>query len=191
MKKLHFIFLIRDSEMPDRRGEFEYVQAMSSFFEHWIREVFGVRFEVLCDMMVSGRRSILQRPDIHTLVEDHRERGSDVYHFYLTYFRPLWTDCTCDGYHAENFGMVWWQRPPGGPDAPSLQFMAERNCTAVSHVLAHEILRQKGHSRYVPAVHDIWTRHHYSDLRFVGYGRDHKRSDRSPAFLVMDTADLA
>lgn len=191
MKKLHFIFLIRDSEVPDRREEFEYVQAMSSFFGYWIREVFGIRFEVLCDMMVSGRRSILRRPDIHTLVEDHRERGSDVYHFYLAYFRPLWTDCTCEGYHAENFGMVWWQRPPEGPDAPSVPFMAERNCAAVSHVLAHEILRQKGHPRYVPAVHDVWTRHHYSDLRFVGYGLDHKRDDRSPAFLVIDTTDLA
>ena len=80
--------------MQSRQGEFEYVKIMSSFFEYWIRETFDVRFEVLCDMMISGKRSILQRPDIHTLVQDHQERGSDIYHFSLTYFIPLWTDCT-------------------------------------------------------------------------------------------------
>lgn len=176
--------------MAARRAEFEYVQAMSSFFGYWIRDTFGVHFEVLCDMMLTGKRGILRRPDIHTLIEDHTERGSDIYHFYLAYFRPLWTDCTCEGYHAENFGMVWWQRPPADKRGPDVSFMAAKNCTAVSHVLAHEILRQKGHSRYIPAVHDIWTRHHYSDLRFVGYDRAHKRDDHSPAFLVMDAAGM-
>ena len=85
--------------------------------------------------------------------------------------------------------MVWWQRPRAG--SPDVQFMALKNCTAASHVLAHELLRQKGHPKYVTAIHDIWTRHHYADLPFVGYGADHKRTDASPAFLVIDTAALS
>lgn len=188
-KRIHFVFLIKDADMQARQAEFQYVQAMSSFFGSWIRDEFDMHLDVMCDMMTTGRRSILQRPDIHTLVQDHRERGSDTYHFYLTYFRPLWTDCTCEGYHAENFGMVWWQRPRAG--SPDVQFMALKNCTAVSHVLAHELLRQKGHPKYVTAIHDIWTRHHYADLPFVGYGADHKRTDVSPAFLVIDTTALS
>ena len=190
MSRIHFVFLIKDAEMQARQAEFEYVQAMSSFFGYWIREEFGIRFDVMCDMMTTGRRNILRRPDIHTLVEDHRERGSDTYHFYLTYFRPLWTDCTCEGYHAENFGMLWWRRPPVEAGSPSVPFMALKNCTAVSHVLAHELLRQKSHPRYVAAVHDVWTRHHYADLPFVGYDANHERADTSPAFLVIDTTDL-
>ena len=190
MRRLHFIFLIKNTEMQARRGEFEYVQAMSSFLGYWIQERFGARFDVHCDMMTAGERSILQRPDIHTLVEDHQKRGSGTYHFYLAYFRPLWTDCTCEGYHAENFGMVWWQRPPLKAGVPSVPFIAAKNCTAVSHVLAHELLRQRGHPKYVAAVHDTWTRHHYTDLPFVGYDASHKRDDVSPTFMVIDTADL-
>ena len=192
MRRLHFIFLVKHREdVRTREAEYEYVEDMSKFFGQWISEQFDARFEIHCDMMVTGKRSILQRPGVHTLVEDHRMRGEDTYHFYLAYFRPLWTDCTCEGYHAENFGMVWWQRPPGDPDAPSIPFMAEKNCTTVSHVLAHELLRQQGHARYVPAVHDVWTRHFYGNLPFVGYGRDHKRDGASPAFLVIDTEDMA
>ena len=71
------------------------------------------------------------------LVRDHQQRGKDIYHFYLTHFRPLWTDCTCEGYHAENFGMVLWQSPKESNDT---LFLAEKNCTTVSHELIHEML---------------------------------------------------
>ena len=74
-KRIHFVFLIKDADMQARQAEFQYVQAMSSFFGRWIREEFGMRLDVMCDMMTTGRRSILQRPDIHTLVQDPSGAG--------------------------------------------------------------------------------------------------------------------
>lgn len=187
LKKVHFVFLVKDDDIQTRNDEYEYIKVMSKFFGYWIYEQFGLRFDVYCDMMTAGKRNVLQKPNTHTLIADHQTRGEDIYHFYLAYFRPLWTDCTCEGYHAENFGMVWWQRPPVKHNVSDVQFMAKKNCTTVSHILAHEILRQRGHSRYIPIVHDVWTRHFYDDLPFVGYGYDHKRDNTSPAFLVIDT----
>lgn len=173
--------------MITRQEEFKYVTKMALFFGDWILEKFGIRFEINSDMMISSKRSILQRLDTHSLLRDHRQRGEDTYHFYLTHFRPLWTDCTCEGYYAENFGMVWWQRRPGPPDAA---FMAINNCTTVSHELAHELLRQKGRPKYGPDVHDVWTKHFYSDLPFEGYDASHRRTNKSPMFLTIDTSDL-
>lgn len=184
---LHFIFMVKQEDVDARQKEFAYVTKMASFFGDWIADRFGVRYETRCDMMTVSHRSILQRPDTHSLLRDHRQRGADIYHFYLAYFRPLWTDCTCEGYHAENFGMVWWQRERG---EPTTHFMAEKNCTAVSHELAHELLRQSGHARYVADVHDVWTRHFYSDLAFESYGANHKSSKKSPLFMTIHTADL-
>src|SRR5687768_18262024 len=34
-----------------------------------------------------------------------------IYHFYLAYFKPLWTDCQTEGYSTDNFCMVLWKRP--------------------------------------------------------------------------------
>lgn len=184
---LHFIFLVKESRMHDYAAEFEYVQRMATFFKDWIYVKFDVDYDVQCDMMTAARRSIIQRPDIHSLLQDHRQRGEDTYHFYLTYFRPLWTDCTCDGYHAENFGMVWWQKMP---DASTVPYMAEKNCTTVSHEIAHELLRQRGHPRYVADVHDVWTEHFYSALPFEGYDAKHQRTRDSPVFLTIDTRTL-
>ncbi len=187
MKKLHFIFLVKEEDVHARQEEFEYVRKMASFFGDWILQKFGVQFETEADMMVASRRSILQRPDTHSLLRDHRQRGEDTYHFYLAYFRPLWTDCTCEGYHAENFGMAWWQR---SPDQTDTAFMAVKNCTTVSHELAHELLRQQGRTKYVPDVHDVWTKHFYSDLPFEGYDKDHQATGDNPMFLTIDTASL-
>lgn len=184
---LHFIFLIKKEDLESRAKEFEYVQRMTKFFGFWIQEVFDVKYDISVDIMVSSRRGILQRPDTHLLLQDHRQRGENTYHFYLTYFRPLWTDCTCEGYHAENFGMMWWQRPPHGDDIP---FMAQKNCTVVSHEISHELLRQKGHPKFIPDVHDVWTKHLFDDLPFVGYDKNHQRVKANPEFLVMDVSDI-
>jgi len=108
---LHFIFVIKDLDLDKRDKEFEYVKQMAQFFKIWIKSNFGKDFEVQCDQMITEPRSLFQKLDTSTLLKDHRTRGEDIYHFYLCHFRPLWTDCTCEGYHAENFGMVWWQQP--------------------------------------------------------------------------------
>ncbi len=183
---LHFIFLIKEEERNSRTEEFQYIQSMAAFFGVWIRKEFGVSYDVQCDMMLASRRSLLQRPDTHVLLQDHRRRGAETYRFYLTYFRPLWTDCTCEGYHAENFGMAWWRHK----EPFDLPFVARNNCTAVSHEIAHELLRQRGYKKYIPDVHDIWTKHLFADLPFWGYDVNGNRVRESPTFLTMDTTDL-
>ena len=184
---LHFIFVIREEELEERQAEFEYVREMAKFFQSWIREKFSKDFKVQSDIMVTHPGGVLRRLDTHSLVDDHRSRGADTYHFYLAHFRPFWTDCTCEGYHAENFGMVWWQRPKSGQDQ---LFLAEKNCTVVSHEIAHEMLRQNGVKKFVPAVHDVWVRHFYAGLAFEQYGADFRPTSDKPKFLTIDTASL-
>ena len=104
---LHFIFVVPEEDREKRQFEFEYVKKMSKFYQAWLKEKFGKDYEIQCDEMITSPRSILQRLDTHTLVRDHQQRGKDIFHFYLTHFKPWWTDCTCEGYHAENFGMVF------------------------------------------------------------------------------------
>ena len=134
---LHFILLVEPGAEAERAAEFAYVRDMARFFAHWARSEFSQDFDPRSDMMAVPPRGPLRRLDTHDLLDDHRSRGQGTYHFYLANFRPFWTDCTCEGYHAENFGMVWWRR--SGDEAR----LAE-NCAAVSHELAHELLRRRG-----------------------------------------------
>lgn len=103
---------------------------MANFYKTWIEKTFSQKVDVQSDEMVvrSGERfRILDTP---VIMEDHVNRGEHIFHFYLTYFRPMWTDCTCEGYFAENFGMVWWQKSPKKDD---IAFLMDKNCTKVSH----------------------------------------------------------
>ena len=68
--------------------------------------------------------------------------------------------------------------------------MAEKNCTAASHELAHELLRQAGYGRYVPDVHDVWTRHFHGGLAFEQYGADFCRTEGRPKFLTIDASSF-
>ena len=183
---LHFIFLVKEGEREQRQFEYSYVKRMAKFFGAWIKEKFGHEYEIVCDEMITRPTGLLQRLDTHTLLRDHEQRGSDAYHFYLTHFRPLWTDCTCEGYHAENFGMVLWQRPKEDDEL----FLAEKNCTAVSYIILCEMLRKLGRKKYGREVQDIWTKHLFEQLAFEQYDEDYQRTDGKPAFLAMDTADL-
>ena len=184
---LHFIFVVKEEERQERKFEFEYVQKMARFYKTWIKEKFGQEFEIKCDEMITKPRSILQRLDTHNLLRDHAQRGKDVYHFYLTHFKPLWTDCTCEGYHAENFGMIFWQKPK---DKNDTLFLAEKNCTTVSHELLHELLRRCGRKKFIQEVHDVWTKHFYEQLEFEQYDENHKKTNGKPMFLTMDTTLL-
>ena len=184
---LHFIFVVKEEELEARSGEFEYVKLMGRFFRSWVAEKFSLDADVRCDQMPTTPRSMLQRLDTHILLDDHRRRGPDTYHFYLCHFRPLWTDCTCEGYHAENFGMVFWRRPPEQDD---WLFLAEKNCTTVSHELAHELLRQAGHKRHATDIHDVWTRHLFGGLEFEQYDRNNARTKSRPRFLAIDLSSI-
>ena len=184
---LHFIFLIKEEDREKRQFEFEYIQKMSKFYKVWIKEKFGRDCEIKCDEMITKPRSILQRLDTHTLVRDHEQRGKEIYHFYLTHFRPLWTDCTCDGYHAENFGLVFWQPLK---ESNNTLFLAEKNCTVVSHELIHEFLRLSGHKKFIQIVHDVWTKHLFEQLEFEQYDENFQKTDGKPMFLTMNTSQL-
>ena len=184
---LHFIFVIKEEDHEKRKFEFEYIQKMAQFYKVWIKEKFGLDFEIKCDEMLTKPRSILQKLDTHVLLRDHDQRGKEIYHFYLTHFKPFWTDCTCEGYHAENFGMVFWQPLKKSEDS---LFLAEKNCTTVSHEILHEMLRRAGHKKHPQEVHDIWTKHLFEQLEFEQYGDDFKKTDGKPMFLTMDTSSL-
>ncbi len=83
--------------------------------------------------------------------------------------------------------MVFWQAPKKSNDT---LFLAEKNCTAVSHELVHEMLRVAGHKRFIQDVHDVWTRHLFEQLEFEQYGENFERTDAKPAFLTMDTREF-
>jgi hypothetical protein len=184
---LHFIFVVPEEDREKRQFEYEYVKKMSQFYKVWLKEKFGKDYEIQCDEMITTPRSIFQRLDTHILIRDHEQRGKDIYHFYLTHFKPWWTDCTCEGYHAENFGMVFWQTPKEPNDT---LFLAEKNCTTVSHELTHEMLRIAGHKKFIHDVHDVWTKHFYEQLEFDQYGEDFQKTDGKPMFLTMNTSQL-
>lgn len=184
---LHFIFLVKEEDLEKRKKEFEYVKAMAQFFQVWIKEKFSKDFEIKCDEMISKKRNIFQRLGIHEIIKDHKQRGGEIYHFYLCHFRPFWTDCTCEGYHAENFGMILWRKPE---DQDDQLFLAEKNCTTVSHVLSHELLRQARHKKFVPVVHDVWTKHLFADLQFEQYGKNFQKTNEKPMFLTINTDDF-
>lgn len=179
---LHFILMAEQGSEARRAKEFAYVRDMARFFARWASSEFSQDFEPASDMMSVPPRGPLRRLDTHELLDDHRARGAGTFHFYLANFRPFWTDCTCEGYHAENFGMVRWRR------SDDERVMAD-NCAAVSHELAHELLRMRGIKGSRDRVHEVWTRHFYDGLRFCGYDAGFARSE-DPKFLTLDAGEL-
>ena len=68
--------------------------------------------------------------------------------------------------------------------------MAEKNCTIVSHELAHEFLRQTGNKNYVETVHEIWTKHLFALLPFEYYDNTFKKTDIPTTFSTIDTSEF-
>ena len=184
---VHFIFVVKKEDFESRTWEFEYIVQMAQFYKHWIEKTFSKKVEVQADQMPVKPSFLFNRIDMHSLLSDHRARGEDIYHFYLTYFRPLWTDCTCEGYHAENFGMAWWQQPKTKDD---ISFLAEKNCTTVSHEISHELLRQADNKNYIELVHDIWTKHNFASLPFEYYDKDFTKTTASVTFATLDASEF-
>ena len=50
---LHFIFVVKEEDLQDRKKEFEYVKQMAKFFQKWIKETFSEDFDVQCDEMIT------------------------------------------------------------------------------------------------------------------------------------------
>ncbi|QLH09483.1 hypothetical protein [Candidatus Nitrosotenuis sp. DW1] len=182
---LHFVFVINKDDLGKRDSEFEYVKSMAQFYKKWIRDVFSEDVDVQCDEMITGKASILRKIDISALLEDHRMRGADTFHFYLSHFRPLWTDCTCEGYYADNFGMTLWQKPK---DEGDILFLAEKNCTLVSHELAHVFLLKKKFKKHAEVIHDVWSQHTFNNLPFEHYDKNFEKTTGEPYFMTIDSS---
>ena len=69
-------------------------------------------------------------------------------------------------------------------------FLAEKNCTVVSHEISHEMLRRKHYKRYIEDVHDIWTKHLFSDYPFIQYDENFSITNEKPRFLAMNIGEI-
>src|SRR5438128_5517419 len=86
---VHFIFVVKEDELGKRSWEFEYVSKMTQFYKKWIVETFSKKVDVLSDQMIVRSGRSFNLVNVPALIEDHRKRGENVFHFYLTSFRPL------------------------------------------------------------------------------------------------------
>lgn len=176
---LFFIYVAKNDEWIKLQNEdWYYVSLMSRFFHQWIKRFFNVSLTVKADILpvIPGR--LFDRMSVSYLSRDHVSRGKATYHFYLTYFKPFWTDCKTEGYSSENFGVAYWERSKQPvSDTERIRFYADKNCAKVSHVLSHEILRMKGEPRkvYFERVHELWDKHLYDLLPFQYFNSKFER----------------
>jgi len=167
---LFFIYVAKNKEWIRLQNEdWYYVSLMSRFFHQWIKRSFDVNLKVKADILPVIAGKLFDRMSISYLARDHIDRDKTTYHFYLTYFKPFWTDCRTEGYSSENFGIAYWERSKNPlSDLDRIRFYADKNCAKVSHVLTHEILRIIGKPRkvYFDAVHELWDKHMYEETPF-------------------------
>ena len=196
-KKLFFIYIAKNEEWQRRKEEdWDYVYSMSRFYHWWIKRYFRIDFSVDADILPVVPGKLFDRMSLDYLLRDHIQRGKGIYHFYLAYFSPFWTDCHTEGYSTENFGMVHWKRPATNTsDNERAKFFADNNCTKISHLIAHEAMRMKGKSRkeYLDVIHDLWERHIENGLDYNYYNDRFLRvSQNSPyRFATLDISQLS
>lgn len=196
-EKLFFIYLAKADEWQRMQQEdWEYVSSMARFFHWWLRRYFDLSINVEADILPVIPGKLFDRMSLAYLLRDHEERGKDVYHFYLAYFKPFFTDCQTEGYTTPNFGMVLWDRPddPGVGETKRFALFASENCPRVSHVLVHEALRMKGKKKqqYFDNVHKVWLQHRDKGRPYLYFDSQFKRvnSDGSYRFATIDATDL-
>jgi hypothetical protein len=177
--RLFLIYVAKEKEWQQMELEdWGYVSAMARFFKWWAQRYFGISLSVHADILPIVPGKLFDRTSIAYLIRDHSERGQETFHFYLAYFKPLFTDCNTEGYTAPSIGIAWWQRPAGNlSEIQRYSFYADNNCPRVSHVLAHELLRMKGKTKkdFFGKVHEIWDRHVYNVEPFLYYDNQFKR----------------
>lgn len=185
-EKLFFIYVAKNDEWQRMQKEdWDYVASMARFFRWWMHRYFDFDLTVEADILPVIPGKLFDRMSLAYLIRDHSERGSDVLHFYLAYFKPFWTDCNTEGYTAKNLGIAWWQRlAEAKPEPERFAFYAKVNCPRVSHILAHEILRMKGKKKaaYFTTVHDLWTRHEHDHLPYLYFDSQFKRVHKGNEF---------
>ena len=196
LNRLFFIYVAKNEDWKQLYNEdWTYVSSMTRFFKWWIKHEFHVDVAVECDILpvIPGR--IFDRPSIAYLLKDHSERGSSIFHFYLPYFKPIFTDCRpIDAYHSNNFGIVTWHRPkPLYPSSDENEkYFADNNCAQISHVLSHEFLRRSNKKRkaYFDGIHKLWDLHVGGTVPFLYFNRQFNRVSGNDEYRYV-TIDLA
>jgi len=189
---LFFIYVAKNEDWIRLQNEdWYYVSLMSRFFHNWIKRSFDTSVKIKADILpvIPGR--LFDRMSISYLSRDHSQRDKMTYHFYLTYFKPFWTDCRTEGYSSENFGIAYWERSKDPQtDLDRMKFYADKNCAKISHILTHEMLRMKGEKRkvYFDMVHELWDKHVYETIPFQYFNNKFERvsKNESYSFVTID-----
>jgi hypothetical protein len=176
--------------------DWDYVSSMSRFFKWWIKRQFGEDVSVDADILPVIPGKLFDRMSLAYLLRDHNQRGSSTFHFYLAYFKPMWSDCKLDTYHSDNFGLATWRRPKtfSSLDDVNARYFADNNCAKISHLISHEFLRRQKKKRkiYFDAVHNLWSSHVNDSIPFLYYDRQfHKVTKNSEyRYITIDLAKL-
>lgn len=194
--RLFFIYVAREKEWQQlEREDWAYVSAMTRFFRWWTRRYFDISLQVQADILPVVPGKLFDRMSVAYLIRDHSERGHETFHFYLAYFKPIFTDCNTEGYTAPGIGITWWQRPVASmPEIKRYRFYADNNCPRVSHILTHELLRMNGKTKkdFFGKVHELWDKHVYNDQPFLYFDSQFKRvsSEDSYRFVTLNPDEL-
>lgn len=194
--KLFFIYVAKNKDLQQMQAEdWDYVSSMARFYKWWVKRYLGTDIPVEADILPIIPGKLFDRMGIGYLERDHDERDPNTYHVYLSYHKPLWTDCNTEGYSGDRFSIAWWKRPEEKvSETERLAMYAGENCPRVSHMLAHEFLRWKGKSKqdYFSKIHDLWDKHEYKDLPYLYFDSHFKRvrKDGPFKFATIDLDEL-
>jgi hypothetical protein len=92
--------------------------------------------------------------------------------------------------------MIYWKRLElEVSESKRARFYADVNCTKLSHVLCHEILRMRGKKRkeYFDSVHDLWDRHIHKELPYIYYNEQFRTVSKDTAyrFVTIDAKQIS
>lgn len=191
---LFFIYVAKNEKWKKLYDEdWEYVSSMTRFFKYWIKHQFDENISVDADILPVITGKVFDRMSLAYLLRDHAERGESTFHFYLSYHRPIWTDCHLPGYHGNNFGYITWARPKvfSASKNANEKFFADNNCNKISHIISHELLRRKTKKRkiYFDQVHKLWDRHVDGSIPFIYYNSKFSKVSKTDEYRFA-TIDL-
>ncbi len=183
---LRFIYLVSDNWKEHLRHEWLYVYKMARFYQWWLKKNFRLYYNVRSDvMLVVATRLTRWRFGMRDLVNDHKEKGEDNYHIYLSYFKPIISDCNI-GYYMDRLGLVRWRYYNGNGDP--IRFLALENCPKVSHMILHEMgrqMRKEVRKKYHEAIHDQWTKHLYGEDEYDYYSEKYEKVSSKGNFMFV------
>jgi len=180
---LHFIYVVKSDDWKDRlKDEWLYVYNMAKFYQWWLRKNFGLHYKVNTDVLVVVTTALMAlRFGMSDLMKHHKEKGEENYHFYLSYFKPRWSDCDV-GFFSDNVGLIKWKNYEGKVEKN--KFFALENCTSVSHVLLHEVGRKKDYGKnYKGIIHEQWDKHFYGAEEFDFYDKNFRKVSSKDDFM--------